>query len=174
MNKKRRVNDVILALENKESFTNFSSKSKTEKEFRDEEVPWPKSEEQLLSYIRSLVNKNHDYGTCVYAMSMAAVSAFYYVCSKLGVSGFQSSCADLDILKRLRNFKLGFKIINYEDLLYPQNDVSISEDNLIKKNLKILAKEAKKLLKTSNDADIQVKERWQYIIKLNKNKSIIK
>lgn len=92
----------------------------TEQEMRDAEVPWPKTPEDLSAYIASLVSRPHDYGTCVYAMSMAATAAFQYVAGKLGVSGFQASCADMDILKRTRHLKDGFRIVSYEELLYPQ------------------------------------------------------
>jgi hypothetical protein len=50
-----------------------------ESDMRKAKVPWPQSEEELTEYINSLVYRNHDYGTCVYAMSMAAVAAFQYV-----------------------------------------------------------------------------------------------
>ena len=91
----------------------------TEQQMRDATVPTPDSVDQLTTYIRSLVERPHDYGTCCYAMSMAATAAFNYVAGKLGVTGFQASCADLDILARTRGFKWG-KLLNYENLLYPQ------------------------------------------------------
>jgi hypothetical protein len=87
---------------------------------REAEVPSPASEEELTTYIRSMVDRPHDYGTCVYAMSMAATAAFRYVAKKLGVTGFQASCADMDVLRRIRGMKHGFQIIDYADALYPQ------------------------------------------------------
>lgn len=92
----------------------------TEAEMREADVPWPGSMEELTAYIDGLTDRPHDYGTCVYAMSMAAVAAFYYVSSKLGVSGFQASCADMDILRRTRRIDGGFRLVTYDDLLYPQ------------------------------------------------------
>ena len=92
----------------------------TEVEMRDATVPRIRSEEELLAYVRSLVKRPHDYGTCVYAMSMAAVAAFNYAASELGVTGFQASCADLDILRRIRGLKHGFRVLDYGNLLYPQ------------------------------------------------------
>ena len=95
----------------------------TEAEMRDAKVPWPKTPEQLTEYINSLIEKQHDYGTCVYALSMAAEAAFNYVASQLGVSGFQSSMADLDFLRRVRGMKGPFMLIKGEDALYPQYDL---------------------------------------------------
>jgi hypothetical protein len=92
----------------------------TERDMREAKVPWPHSITDLTEYVNSLIDRNHDYGTCVYAMSMAAVAAYNHVAHKLGVTGFQASCADLDILKRTRHMEHGFSIINYENVLYPQ------------------------------------------------------
>jgi hypothetical protein len=94
--------------------------AQTEADMREAKVPWPKTKEQLAEYIESLVNRNHDYGTCVYAMSMAAEAAFNYVAGKEGCTGFQASCADLDFVRRTRLLKGPFMLIKAEDMLYPQ------------------------------------------------------
>lgn len=92
----------------------------TEKEMREATVPTFSSPEELQKYIEGLVTQEHDYGTCVYAMSMASVAAFNYVANVLGVTGFQASCADLDIVRRTRHMKGPFILLKGEDLLYPQ------------------------------------------------------
>jgi hypothetical protein len=97
--------------------------SATEAQMRESEVPWPKTTKQLIQYIESLTKRNQEYGTCVYSMSMAAVAAFNYVAGQLGVTGFQSSCADLDIIRRTRRMKGPFMLIKCEDALYPQYDI---------------------------------------------------
>ncbi len=135
----------------------------TEKELRDEKVPWPYTKEQLTEYIESLVHKNHDYGTCVYAMSMAAEAAFNYVSHCLGVSGFQASCADMDFLRRTRNMER-FLIINANDALYPQSDPQETFDKYmvdIRPWLKEQA--AKKLAEVQNGghAHIDVMNHWK-------------
>lgn len=94
----------------------------TEADMRVADVPWPKTEEELSNYIQDLVKRPHDYGTCVYAMSMAAVAAFRYVAHELGTTGFQASCADLDIVRRTRYLKGPFMIVDAAQLLYPQYD----------------------------------------------------
>lgn len=90
---------------------------------REQEVPTPKDSAELGRYIDGLVNQQHSYGTCVYAMSMAATAAFNMVASRLGVTGFQASCADLDIVRRTRRIKGPFMLIKLEDALYPQCDL---------------------------------------------------
>jgi hypothetical protein len=140
-----------------------------EKQMRDSEVPTPQDAEQLIKYIGGLFEQQHDYGTCVYAMSMSAVAAFNYVAHKLGVTGFQARCADLDILRRTRRMKEGFKIINYEHLLYPQY---LNEEHfpgfgtLIRENASRLSKAAKKLLAESSFAHPDVIAHWKMLSKL--------
>lgn len=122
--------------------------SPSEMELRNSEAPWPKSMQELTDYITSLVERPHDYGTCVYAMSLSAVAAFRFAASKVGATGFQASCADMDIIRRTRGIER-FQILNHENLLYPQycNSEHFPDWNaLIEKNKTHLAEEARKLL----------------------------
>lgn len=95
----------------------------TEQEMREADAASPKSLTELTQYIEQLETQEHDYGTCVYAMSMAAVAAFNYIAHKLGVTGFQASCADLDILRRTRNYKGPFMVVDSSKMLYPQYNI---------------------------------------------------
>ena len=127
----------------------MKEKAKTEEEMREAKAPSPKNRRQLSEYIKSLVERDHDYGTCVYAMSLAATAAFNYVARELGVTGFQASCADMDILRRTRHMEKGFRILNYDNLLYPQyltEDKFPSAGYLIAENKEQLAKWAKEKL----------------------------
>ena len=120
--------------------------AKTESELRDAKVPWPYTETQLTEYIKSLVDRQHDYGTCVYALSMAAEAAFNYVAHQLGVSGFQSSCADLDFVRRTRSLKGPFVLLKAEDMLYPQYDLRGKLQEAMEKWKPWAKEEADKLL----------------------------
>lgn len=143
----------------------------TEKEMREAKEQWPKTIGELEEYIESLVNRKHDYGTCVYAMSLAAVATFNYVAHKLGTTGFQSSCADLDILKRTRNLKHGFRILDYGKLLYPQflnSEHFPTHEELLEENKDKLARVARENLIEGPNAHPEVKARWEYIASLAK------
>lgn len=137
----------------------------TEKEMREAKVPNLGSVDELTTYIRTLVERPHDYGTCCYAMSMAATAAMYYVAGKLGVTGFQMSCADMDILARTRGWKWG-KILDYENLLFPQycNEEHFpSADTLLMAEREKLAELAKEKLKTVPDAHPNVLAHWRML-----------
>lgn len=140
----------------------------TEQELRESKAPWPKTEEELLSYIKELLEQEHDYGTCVYAMSLSAQATFNYVSHKLGVTGFQASCADLDFLRRTRNIDNGFMILSYDNLLYPQyctEERFPTWKKLIKDNKNNLSKAASKLLNDRKDAHPDIINHWKKLAK---------
>lgn len=141
----------------------------TEKEMRESEVPWPKSEDELLEYIRGLAHQGHDYGTAVYAMSMAAVATYYYMSHVVGASGFQASCADLDIIKRTRSIEGPFAFIEGHDMLYPQYDIKAKVDEYLQKWREWAGKEAQKMLTAHEKEDglavPEVVNHWKKLIK---------
>jgi hypothetical protein len=136
----------------------------TEKQLQKYEAPSPRTLKELQAILRALEKRKHDYGTCVYAVSIASVATFNFMAHKLGITGFQAGCADLDILKRTRGMDR-FRIVNYRDLLYPQYEHQFDElkyDALLETNKEWLASEARKLLKDSKRfAADSVREHWQ-------------
>lgn len=131
---------------------------------RDTKVITPKTIKELTNYIDNLENQDHDYGTCVYAMSMSATAAFNYIAHKLGVTGFQASCADLDILRRIRGIKGSFILFKAEDLLYPQYDLNSKFIEWQNEQKEWLKGEAKKLLVENKEAHPNVKAYWKKLI----------
>lgn len=135
----------------------------TELELRDFKVPFFDTKEQLEEFINSLLTRKHDYGTCVYAMSLAAHAAFNYVAHKLGVSSFQASCADLDFLKRSRDMEGPFKIMDLARALYPQYDLTKETLDFVnsKESRKWLKGRAIDLLTEKMDAHPSVIAHWK-------------
>jgi hypothetical protein len=131
-----------------------------ERAMREAEVPYIKSEDELIAYIRDLLDRPHDYGTAVYAMSMAAVAAFNYAAHQVGASGFQASCADLDILRRTRGMER-FTIVNIGDALYPQYDLPGRLAETLKEAEPWLASEARRRLAENETAHPKVIAHWQ-------------
>jgi hypothetical protein len=133
----------------------------TEAEMREQESPHPRSIEELAAYVEALATRPHDYGTCVYAMSLAAVAAFNYIAHRLGVTGFQASCADLDILRRTRSIRHGFMVVKAEDLLYPQCDPLPKVLEFIEEQRRELAPVARELLKKETNVAPAVRAHWK-------------
>lgn len=137
----------------------------TEKELRESSIPAPKTMEELHSYIDSLVDRPHDYGTCVYAMSLSALAAFNYIASKLGVTGFQAGCAEIEFISRSRRWECGGAVIDYSNLLWPQYSESISGfRELVYHAAPQLVDKAQELL--SQHPDSWAADWWRSIISL--------
>jgi hypothetical protein len=136
-----------------------------EKEMREADVPWPQTEKQLREYIDSLVSRQHEYGTCVYAASMAATATFNYVCHVLGMTGFQASCADLDVIRRTRSIKGPFMLLKGEDALYPQYDLRGKLDEALAEWRPWLREEAQRLLAERDHAHPNVLAHWKQLAK---------
>ena len=136
-------------MSNMGSANNYSNM--TEEELRDVKDPQPHSIEDLNSITQALVDRQHDYGTCVYAMSLSAIAAFNYVAGELGVTGFQASCADLDFIRRSRSIEGPFMIMTLKDSLYPQYDLQGRVQEFIDSNAKWRKEQAQKLLAEDKD-----------------------
>ena len=141
----------------------------SEKELRACKVPFPRSRNGMQSIVDAVTKRQHDYGTCVYAMSIAAEAAFNYVAHVLGTTGFQSSCADLDFLRRTRMLKYGFQIINYENLLYPQYaDKFPTRAQVLKENIDEIGKAAEELLADRDGAHPAVIRHWEDLVDMRR------
>ena len=127
---------------------------------RDLDEPRPHTIEELNDLITALTSRQHDYGTCVYAMSLSAVATFNLVAHILGVTGFQASCADLDIIKRIRSLEGPFAIIDASKMLYPQYDIQNQVREYLTQWRPWAAEQATKLLKESQYASPTVIGHW--------------
>lgn len=119
----------------------------SETEMRDSEAITPQTQQELSEYIDGLVSRPHEYGTCVYAMSLAATAAFNFVAHKLGVTGFQASCADMDFIRRTRNISGPFMLLQISDTLYSATRLQERVSEAIRDSSKWLQEEARKKLK---------------------------
>ncbi len=142
----------------------MSETTHDEQAMRAEKVPWPKTIEELTAYIEKQVDGPHDYGTAVYAMSLAATAAFNYVAGTLGCTGFQASCADLDIVRRTRLIDGPFMLIKGEDALYPQSDLPANLSKALDEWKPWMADEAAKKLAENPQAHPAVVAHWKALI----------
>ena len=145
----------------------------TELEMKDCRVPTLTSMDELVKYISHLENMEHDYGTACYAISMAAVATFNYMASKLDITGYQASCAGLDIIKRIRRLESGFTIMDYDKCFYPQylnsQEYFPSAQYIIDNNKEWFAKKAKEKLENITGASENVIQHWKYLVGLMKD-----
>lgn len=147
----------------------------TGNEFLKMKMPWPDNVQELTSYIEEVKEKyNTSYNDAVYGPALAAIAAFNYTASQMGLSGFQASYSEMLFFEKLRDIKHGFMILNYDNLLYPQylKDFNLSAETLIRKNLDSLKKAAKEELEKSPYASQEVRDHWTYITEIPDSEKI--
>lgn len=119
---------------------------------------------ELSAFIKELSNKyEHDYGTICHAIAAGAIAAAWTVdrSPSGGITGFQAGAVMWEFIQHwmFEGNKCGLRLIDYDDLLYPQYaekfDKKISKDVMEK-----LQSEAKELLKESAGHE-SVRKHWQ-------------
>lgn len=142
-------------------------KHPAEAEMRGADVPFIDGLAELTEYIDGLVHRPHDYGTCVYAMSMAGVAAMKHVASALGMTGFQASCADMDVIRRMRGIEGPFALFKASDLCYPQYDLPARFAEWMRDSAGWVADECARLRESSHDKRVSdtVRAHWDEMIR---------
>lgn len=145
--------------------------SDDEKTMREAKVPTLESPEELSAYIADLIDREHDYGTAVYAISMAATATFNHVAKKLGVTGWQASNADLDILRRTRNLPGPFMLIDADKALFPQYSLAADLEAFLIDIKPWLAEQAAKKLANDIDGPVSPKvvDHWRTLAAWKEN-----
>lgn len=147
----------------------------SESDMMNMEMVWPETEEELLEVIRNVIKyEGNSYGTAARALTIVAEAAFNYIANVFGVSNFQASFAQLGFIIRMRHIKSGIKILNYDDLLYPQylERFRITPEQCIKENASWLKEQAKqKLEKEDNLAAERVVEHWKFLANMGVTKN---
>lgn len=138
-----------------------------EMEMRYKRPYYPTTDEELVELINSFINQKHNYGTIIYAMSLAATETFYYVAQKLNATYIQRCHADLDILRRTRNLRCGCRLLDYEDLLNPElatEENFPSLETLLSENKEVLRDEAKRRLENKQpDTEPEFIKHWEML-----------
>lgn len=113
-----------------------------------DKIPWPKSEEELLTMLREVLEPGPDpladatnmtleemaalsqtqeskdaYSAAADKLWIAAALAFNYTSHVVGATGFQAGWAAMQFVKEVKSIKGPFMLVRVEDMLYPQYDV---------------------------------------------------
>lgn len=139
-----------------------------EQQMRDFKVPFFQTEEELSAFIRSMCDHGDDYGTAVYAMSLAAVATFNYMAHVVGATGAQASIASLDAVRRMRGTEGPFMIVELADALYPQCDPIAKVHKWVndKDSSEWLAKKARERLGDTGYAIPEIIAHWKRLARL--------
>lgn len=148
-------------VEDMENSREFEVKERLEKERKS-----IKSFGNLISFLWKIKNNyNTGYGTAPRAIAQAALATAWYLSSKFGITGFQASCVMWDFIRdwQYSDNECGMKIINYDDMLYPQYDYKY-EKTIDRDTFEALQKAAKKNLEESEYAHPNVINHWKSIV----------
>lgn len=142
----------------------FEVKEQLEKERKD-----IKSFDDLVTFLQRVKdNCNTGYGTAPRSIAQAALATAWYLASDFGITGFQAGFVMWDFIRdwMYSNNECGMKIVNYDDMLYPQYEDKY-EKTISKSTFEALQKAAKKNLETSGYAHPNVINHWESIVKGN-------
>lgn len=126
--------------------------------------------ETLPNFMNHVLNDYcHDYGTICHAITACSIAAAWAVDNSEhgGITGFQASCVMWEFVRQWSypNNKCGLKIIDFDNMLYPQYEVEFIEQEIPKEVWKSLQEQAKELLETKTVASDWVIRHWQGITK---------
>ena len=125
-----------------------------------------KSFEDLVSFLEYVKdNCNTGYGTAPRSMAQASLAVAWYLADVFGITGFQAGFVMWDFIRdwNYSHNECGMKIVNYDDMLYPQHDDKF--DKTISSNTwSALQTQAKKNLEETTYAHPAVLAHWQSIV----------
>lgn len=122
----------------------------------------------LPDFVNHLMNDyKHDYGTVCHAVAACAIAAAWAADNEPngGITGFQAGFVLWDFIKQwsFPDNKTGMKIINYDNMLYPQYQYKF--EKTISKNVwSLLTKQAEENLLKSPEAHPEVIAHWKSIV----------
>lgn len=152
----------------------------------DFQQPWPRTEEELLAYIREVTEPpsvpegyaemtleervsnqqmSDGYERTANSMWKAALAAFNYAAHRNGCTGFQGGWASMQFLKHARNIKGPFAILDAEQMLYPQYDLPGKVEGWFEEWHEWLSEEARRLL-AERDRDMVASTVWEHWVAL--------
>lgn len=138
-------------------------------EIRDELVEKRKNIktfEDLTAFLKDVEeNYNTDYGGAPRAIAQACLAVAWHLADVFGITSFQAGFVMWDFIRdwNFRNNKTGLKIIDYDNMLYPQYEYRFQK-TISSDMWHSLQTEAEKLLEDSEHAHPDVKAHWENIV----------
>lgn len=126
--------------------------------------------ETLPAFMNHVLNDYcHDYGTICHAISACAIAAAWAAdgSEQGGITGFQAGFVMWDFIRQWRysSNKSGLKIIDYDNMLYPQYEYKFTNKEIPQSIWESLQEQAEELLREEKPyAHETVIEHWQSII----------
>lgn len=123
--------------------------------------------EELAAYLKDIEeNYNCGYGVAPRAIAQGALAVAWYLADKMGITGFQAGCVMWDFVRdwSYPGNECGLKMVNYDDMLYPQYDHKFAK-TIPSYTWRALQKKAKENLKEVRGAHPNVIAHWESIVR---------
>lgn len=124
------------------------------------------SSQELAEFIEEVENNfNYGYGTAARSVGAVAACVANYLRNKMGLTGFQTGCAMWEFIQDFiySNNKCGMKLVDYDEMLYPQYEYKFCDKIIPKYTWEALQKQAKENLEKCS-AVPRVIDHWQSIV----------
>lgn len=127
--------------------------------------------EEIQTFLEDIMNKNHDYNTIVDAIGDGVVATAWAMNNHEngGITGFQASCVMWNFIMKwsYSNNKCGLRIIDFDEMLYPQYECKFTEKTISQDTFNALQKEASRNLSNKDYAHENVIKHWESILQGN-------
>ena len=122
---------------------------------------------ELPEFHRHLMEDyEHDYGTICHALASGAIATMWAMNKEPqgGITGFQAGAVMWQLIRgwNFKHNKTGMKLVDYDDLLYPQYEEKF-EKIISKDTWEALQKEAKERIAGGSGSE-EVQQHWQSIV----------
>ena len=113
-----------------------------------------------------LVDTSHDYGTICHAIGALTIAAGWMGSYMHGITGFQAGCVMWDFIRQweYRRNECGLKIVDYDNMLYPQYQDRFEKTIKPSQFKKMQEVAAKRLEESHLMAHPDVIKHWQSIV----------
>lgn len=126
-----------------------------------------KTFEDLTEFLADVENNyNCGYGDAPRAIAQACLAIGWYLSNKFGITGFQAGFVMWDFVRgwSKTNNKTGLRLVDYDDMLYPQYSDKFDK-TISKETWESIQKEAAKLLEEhENGVNPVVYNHWKSIV----------
>lgn len=126
-----------------------------------------KSFEDMTGFLKHVTeNCNGGYGEAPRAIAQASLAVAWYLASEFGITGFQAGFVMWDFIRdwSFSDNKCGMKIVDYDNMLYPQYDDKFDK-TISRDTWAAIQKEAaSRLEKDRNFAHPRVVAHWESIV----------
>lgn len=122
--------------------------------------------EDLTAFLKDVEeNYNTDYGGAPRAIAQASLAVAWHLAREFGITGFQAGCTMWDFICdwSYSDNKTGMRIVDYDDMLYPQ--YAYKFEKIIRESTWTdIQNEAKRRLGETPEAHPEVRAHWQSIV----------